>query len=105
MDNFFNSTVTPNKLHHHELLLKKNCPIMLHRNIDHLKGLCHGTHLICRIYNRNVIVVKIEVSHHNRKTIFIPFIHLLSSTDENCGFSFKMTQFLVKLSFTMTINK
>ncbi|XP_042962393.1 uncharacterized protein LOC122296655 [Carya illinoinensis] len=104
MEDFLH-TLTPNGLPPHELLLKENCPIMLLRNINPSEGLCNGTRLICRNFDRNVIHAEIVVGHHSGKKVFIPRIPFLPSPDENSGFPFKRTQFPVKLSFAMSINK
>ncbi|KAG7986452.1 hypothetical protein I3843_03G080700 [Carya illinoinensis] len=104
MEDFLH-TLTPNGLPPHELLLKENCPIMLLRNINPSEGLCNGTRLICRNFDRNVIHAEIAVGHHSGKKVFIPRIPFLPSPDENSGFPFKRTQFPVKLSFAMSINK
>ncbi|KAG2690570.1 hypothetical protein I3760_09G193200 [Carya illinoinensis] len=104
MEDFLH-TLTPNGLPPYELLLKENCPIMLLRNINPSEGLCNGTRLICRNFDRNVIHAEIAVGHHSGKKVFIPRIPFLPSPDENSGFPFKRTQFPVKLSFAMSINK
>ncbi|XP_062075122.1 uncharacterized protein LOC133779145 [Humulus lupulus] len=104
MEDFLN-TLTPNGLPPHELLLKKNCPIMLLRNINPSEGLCNGTRFICRAFDRNIIDAKIVVGHHMGKRVFIPRIPFLPNVDDNSGFPFKRTQFPIRLSFAMTINK
>ncbi|XP_035541237.1 uncharacterized protein LOC118344509 [Juglans regia] len=66
MEDFLN-TLTPNGLPPHELLLKKNCSIMLLRNVNPSEGLCNGTRLICRNFERNIIDAEIAVGHHTGK--------------------------------------
>nr|XP_043629964.1 uncharacterized protein LOC122601266 [Erigeron canadensis] len=45
----------------HCLRLKVGCPIILLRNIDLWNGLCNGTRLICKGFQRNVIDAEIDV--------------------------------------------
>ncbi|KAG2684916.1 hypothetical protein I3760_10G098000 [Carya illinoinensis] len=104
MEDFLN-TLIPNRLLPHELLLKKNCPIMLLRNINLSEGLCNRTCLICWAFDQNVIDAEIAVGHYIGKSVFIPRIPFLPNVDENSSFPFKRTQFPIRLSFAMTINK
>ncbi|KAM6570896.1 hypothetical protein CsatA_014976 [Cannabis sativa] len=104
MEDFLHK-LTPNGLPPHELILKKNCPIMLLRNINASEGLCNGTRLICRGFDRNIIDAEIAVGHYIGKRVFIPRIPFLPNVDENTGFPFKRTQFPIRLSFAITINK
>ncbi|GAA0175699.1 hypothetical protein LIER_28822 [Lithospermum erythrorhizon] len=53
-DEFLNS-LTPNGMPPHKLVLKKNCPIMLLRNLDPSDGLCNGTQMVCKGFDRNII--------------------------------------------------
>ncbi|KAG6646090.1 hypothetical protein CIPAW_08G169300 [Carya illinoinensis] len=104
MEDFLN-TLTPNGFPPHQLLLKQNCPIMLLRNINPSEGLCNGTRLICRNFDHNVIHAEIAIGHQSGKKVFIPRIPFLPRPDENSGFPFKRTQFPIRLSFAMSINK
>ena len=104
MEDFLNS-LTPNGLPFHELFLKLNCPIILLRNIDPSEGLCNGTRLVCHDFKPNVIDAEIAVGHYRGKKVFIPKIPFLPAENENYHFPFKRTQFQVRLSFAMTINK
>ncbi|XP_042972765.1 uncharacterized protein LOC122304568 [Carya illinoinensis] len=53
----------------------------------------------------NLIDARISSGHHSGKRVFIPRIAFLPETTENNGFPFKRTQFPVRLSFAMTVNK
>ncbi|KAL0294340.1 UNVERIFIED_CONTAM: hypothetical protein Sangu_3220900 [Sesamum angustifolium] len=53
-EEFLNS-LTPNGLPPHKLILKKNCPIILLRNLDPSNGLCNGTRMVCREFKDNLI--------------------------------------------------
>jgi ATP-dependent DNA helicase PIF1 len=104
MEDFLNS-LTSNGLPHHELFLKPNCPIILLKNIDPSEGLCNGTRLVCHDFKPNVIDAEIAIGHYRGKIVFIPRIQFLPAENENYHFPFKRTQFPVRLSFAMTINK
>jgi hypothetical protein len=53
----FLNTLTPNGLPPHMLKLKTNYPIILLRNIDPANGLCNGTRLVVRRFQKNIIDV------------------------------------------------
>jgi ATP-dependent DNA helicase PIF1 len=55
----FLNTLTPNDLSPHVLKLKIGCPVILLRNIDPENGLCNGTRIIIRGFQKNTIDVEI----------------------------------------------
>ncbi|XP_073362434.1 uncharacterized protein [Aegilops tauschii subsp. strangulata] len=55
----FLNGLTPNGLPPHALKLKLNCPVILLRNIDPANGLCNGTRLVVRGFERNTIDAEI----------------------------------------------
>jgi len=75
------------------------------KNIDPAGGLCNGTRLVVRGFQRNIIDAEIMVGDHARKRIFLPQIPLCPLDDEMFQFQFKRKQFPIRLSFAMTINK
>jgi ATP-dependent DNA helicase PIF1 len=101
----FLNTMTPNGLPPHMLKLKIGCPIILLRNIDPAGGLCNGTRLVVRGFQRNTVDAKIMVGNHVEKRIFLPWIPLCPSDDEMLPFQFKRKQFPIRLSFAMTVNQ
>lgn len=101
----FLNSLTPNGLPPHILKLQINCPVILLRNIDPANGLCNGTRLVVRGFQRNTIDAEIVLGQHAGKRVFLPRIPLCPSDDEMFPFRFKRKQFPVRLSFAMTINK
>ncbi|XP_022019988.1 ATP-dependent DNA helicase PIF1-like [Helianthus annuus] len=101
----FLNSLTVSGLPPHKLRLKIGCPIILLRNIDPSHGLCNGTRLICRGFQRNVIDAEIVVGQHTGKRVFLPRIPLCLSEDDMFPFKLKRKQFPIRLSFAMTINK
>ncbi|XP_022875563.1 uncharacterized protein LOC111394004 [Olea europaea var. sylvestris] len=69
----FNS-LTPNGIPIHELILEKNCSVMLFRNINLAEDLWNGTILICRDFKQNVILAEIGTGEYRGKQIFLPRI-------------------------------
>jgi len=101
----FLNTLTPNGLLPHVLKLKIGCPIILLRNLDPANGLCNGTRLVVRGFQRNTIDAEIVLGQHAGKRVFLPRIPLCPSDDEMFPFQFKRKQFPIRLSFAMTVNK
>uniref|UniRef100_K3Z0C7 ATP-dependent DNA helicase n=1 Tax=Setaria italica TaxID=4555 RepID=K3Z0C7_SETIT len=101
----FLNTLTPNGLPPHLLKLKIGCPVILLRNIDPAIGLCNGTRLVVRGFQRNSIDAEIVLGLHAGKRVFLPRILLCPSDDEMFPFQFKRKQIPVRLSFAMTVNK
>jgi ATP-dependent DNA helicase PIF1 len=58
-----------------------------------------------RALQDNVIDAEIVGGQHVGKRVFIPRLPLSPSDDISLPFKFKTKQFLVRLSFVMTINK
>ncbi|XP_075096269.1 uncharacterized protein LOC142174382 [Nicotiana tabacum] len=99
------NNLTPSGLPPHRLVLKKNAPIMLLRNLDPANGLCNGTRMICRGFDNNVIHAEIMMGENASKHVFIPRIQLSPPENEGYPFKFIRKQFPVRLCFSMTINK
>ena len=97
---FLNSIKTPD-LQPHNLTLKVGSPIILIRNIDSPR-LCNGTRLIVKQLLKHVIQATILTGCAKGEDVFIPRIPIIPSDGT---IQFKRTQFPVKLSFAMTINK
>jgi ATP-dependent DNA helicase PIF1 len=89
----------------HCLRLKIGCPIILLRNLDPANGLCNGTRLICKRFDPNVINAEIAVGQHAGVRVLLLRIPLAPSEEDMFPFKLKRTQFPIRLSFAMTINK
>ena len=72
-DEFFD-TLSPNGLSQHKLQLKVNCPITLLRNMNPSIGLCNGTRMVCKRFDKNVIYVKITTRQHAGENYPFKFI-------------------------------
>jgi len=66
----FLNTLTPNDLPPQVLKLKIGCPVILLRNIDPANGLCNGTRLIIRGFQKNIVDAEIMVGQHAAKGVF-----------------------------------
>jgi ATP-dependent DNA helicase PIF1 len=67
--------------------LKIGSPIILLRNLNPSDGLCNGTRLICRSFQKHVIEAEIITEKHARLHTFIPCITLSPS---NAKFPFTL---------------
>jgi ATP-dependent DNA helicase PIF1 len=101
----FLNFITPNGLPPHELRIKINYPLILLHNLDPRSGLCNVTRLVVGAVNKHIIDAEIVNGTHARDRVFIPRISMSLSKDLSLPFKFKRKQFLVCLSFMMTINK
>ena len=68
----FLNSLTPNGLPPHQLKVKKNCPVILLRNLDPHHGLCNGTRMVVRSFKNNVIDAEIVNGQHAGDRVFIP---------------------------------
>ncbi|KAL5702604.1 DNA helicase [Ranunculus cassubicifolius] len=89
----------------HKFVLKLDAPVMLLRNINPAKGLCNGTRLLCRGFDRNMIYAEFVTGHAAGNIEFIPRIPMKSANDLNLPFQLLRKQFPIRLSFALTINK
>lgn len=87
------------------MILKRNCTVMLLRNLDPSDGLCNGTRMVCKAFESNVIYAEISMGQHSGKQVLIPRIPLSPAENEAYPFQFKRKQFPIQLFFAMTINK
>ncbi|XP_075104855.1 uncharacterized protein LOC142178935 [Nicotiana tabacum] len=103
-DDFLHA-LNPPGLPPYKLCPKKNCPIILLRNLNPCNGLCNETRLICNDFKSHVISATISSGDFKNTHVFIPRIPILTSEDEKLPLQFKRTQFPIRLCFAMTINK
>ncbi len=89
---------------HHRLVLKKGTLIMLLRNLNVSAGLCNGTRLIVKEVGQRVLEAEIIIGTHVGDRVFIPRIFMTLS-GITLPFTIRQCQFLVRVTFAMTINK
>ncbi|XP_022868278.1 uncharacterized protein LOC111387902 [Olea europaea var. sylvestris] len=89
----------------HELILKKNGPVMLLRNINPAEGLCNETRFICRDFKQNVILTEIGTGEYCEKQVFLPRIPFIPLEGDKQSVPFERTQYPIRPCFAMTINK
>ena len=88
----------------HRLTLKRNCRVILMRNINPSIGLCNGTRLKIINLNRRVITADICSGAFKDRRVLIPRINL-TTVDSGLPFTLKRRQFPLRPSYAMTINK
>ena len=82
------NTLSSNGLPQHKLQFKINCPIMLLRNLNLSIGLCNGTRMVCKKFDKNVIYAKITIGQHAGENVFLPRISLKPTEDKDYPFKF-----------------
>jgi hypothetical protein len=100
----FLHSLTPSGMPPHRLLLKPGAIIMLLRNLDIRKGLCNGTRLTLHHLHEHVLDAEILTGTNQGERVLIPRIRLAPS-DVSLPFTLQRTQFPIRLSYSMTINK
>ncbi|XP_014670443.1 PREDICTED: uncharacterized protein LOC106811370 [Priapulus caudatus] len=100
----FLNSITPTGMPPHRLLLKQESIVMLLRNLDVKRGLCNGTRLLVRHLHNHVIDAEIITGSSKGQLVLIPRIKLAPS-DANLPFILERTQFPIRASYCMTINK
>ncbi|KAF1892315.1 hypothetical protein Lal_00010780 [Lupinus albus] len=98
--NSFSISGLPN----HKIKLKVGTTIMLLRNIDQSEGLCNGTRLVVTRMTNHVLETKIMSGKNIGNVTYIP---RLSMSPSQCLWPFTLIrrQFLITMSYAMTINK
>jgi ATP-dependent DNA helicase PIF1 len=96
----FLNSLNPSGVPPHVLRLKVGVPFLLLRNIEPPK-LCNGTRLIARRLMPDVIQAEILTGPGQGEMVFISRLPMAVARPVN----FKRTQFPVRVSYAMTINK
>jgi heterodisulfide reductase subunit C len=97
-----NSSKCPS-LPDHNLQLKKDCVVMLLRNLNVREGLCNGTRLQVVDPGKHVLRCIIMNGDRTGETTFIPRITLIE--DKEFPYRIHRHQFPVRPAFAFTINK
>ena len=74
------------------------------RNISQSDGLCNGTRLIIRKFQRTFLEVEISTGKNKGKRFYLPRLTITPS-DLDLPLDLKRIQFPVRSAFAMTINK
>jgi len=100
----FLNTIIASGIPNHKLILKVRVSVMLLRNIDQRLGLCNGTRLIITRMEKFVLEGTVISGSNIGEKVCIPRLSLTPS-DVRIPFKFQRRQFLIVVSFAMTINK
>lgn len=100
---FLNSISVPN-FPEHRIVLKKNTPIMLLRNLNQSLGLCNGTRFMIKTLGDNVIESLVITGSNIGDVVYIPRI-VLSTSNPKWPFVLQRRQFPIRICYAMTINK
>ena len=100
----FINSLTPSGMPPHCLNLKVGAIVMLLRNLSINQGLCNGTRMKVLRLHENCVEASVLSGSARGSIVLIPRIKL-NPTDINVPFTLHRTQFPLRLSYSMTINK
>ncbi|GJW67041.1 ATP-dependent DNA helicase PIF1-like protein [Tanacetum coccineum] len=90
---------------YYELVTELKRSSMKTTNLDLANRICNGTRLIWKRFDPNVINAELVAGKHAGVRVLLPRIPFDPSEEDMFPFKLKRTQFPVRLSFAMTINK
>ena len=88
----------------HKLELKKDCPVMVLRNLNPEERVCNGSRGILMRYQNRVLEIRLITGQHAGSMVFIPHMSI-TPAETQIPFEFCCRQFSIRLCFAMTINK
>ena len=100
----FINSLTPSGMPPHRLNLKVGAIVMLLRNLSISQGLCNGTRMKVLRLHENCVEASLISGSHRGSVVLIPRIKL-NPSDANIPFTLHRTQFPLRLSYSITINK
>ncbi|XP_014213608.1 uncharacterized protein LOC106643121 [Copidosoma floridanum] len=97
------NSLNPSSLPPYKLRLRKNCIVMLIRNISVNEGLCNGTRLQIIDFSNHLLKCKVLTGDKLNNVVFLN--HIILYCENEYPFTIKRRQFPVMLASAMTINK